>query len=144
MPGGWHLSLPLSLGLAKSAVRITLHGPSFREPAWATGAGQSCSRTQADKPSAHTGCREAIMALHSQVSRRRGKGRGPTVKARRLLMAFVLACVPLVGAISAAGAVPPTGDCPPAFEGPSSFAKILIDFPPPPGVPLEDVLATLD
>jgi hypothetical protein len=59
-------------------------------------------------------------------------------------MAFVLACVPLVGAISAAGAVPPTGDCPPAFEGPSSFAKILIDFPPPPGVPLEDVLATLD
>ena len=66
------------------------------------------------------------------------------MKARRLLMVLILACLPLVGAITPARAVPPTGNCPPAFEGPSSFAQILIDFPPPPEVPPEDVLATLD
>lgn len=66
------------------------------------------------------------------------------MKARRLLLVSILTCLPLAGAVTPAGAVPPTGDCPPAFEGPSSFEQILIDIPPPPDLPLEDILATLD
>jgi hypothetical protein len=69
---------------------------------------------------------------------------GQEMKARRLLLVSILTCLPLAGAITPAGAIPPKGDCPPAFEGPSSFEQILIDFPPPPDVPLEDILATLD
>jgi hypothetical protein len=66
------------------------------------------------------------------------------MKVRRLLLVSILACLPIAGGVSPAGAVPPTGDCPPAFDGPSSFEQILIDFPPPPGLPPEDVIATLD
>jgi hypothetical protein len=66
------------------------------------------------------------------------------MKARRLLLVSILACLPIAGGVIPAGAVPPVGDCPPAFKGPSSFEQILIDFPPPPDVPLEDVIATLD
>ena len=66
------------------------------------------------------------------------------MKARRVLLVSILACLPIAGAAIPAGAVPPTGDCPPAFEGPSSFEQILIDFPPPPDVPPEDIIATLD
>ena len=66
------------------------------------------------------------------------------MKARRLLLVSILACLPLAGAVTPAGAVPPTGDCPTAFGGPSSFEQILIDFPPPPDVPLEDAIATLE
>ena len=65
------------------------------------------------------------------------------MRTRRLLLLGSLICRPLVAGISPAGAVPPTGDCPPAFEGPS-FEQILIDFPPPPELPQEDVLAILD
>jgi hypothetical protein len=46
------------------------------------------------------------------------------MKARRLLLVSILACLPIAGAVTPAGAVPPTGDCPPAFEGPSSFEQI--------------------
>jgi hypothetical protein len=74
---------------------------------------------------------------------RPGKG-GSRMKVRRLLLVSILACLPIAGSVIPAGAVPPTGDCPPAFEGPSSFEQILIDFPPPPDVPPEDVIATLD
>lgn len=66
------------------------------------------------------------------------------MKTRRLVLASIIACLPIAAAVTPAGAVPPRGDCPPAFEGPSSFEQILIDFPPPPDVPLEDVLATLN
>jgi hypothetical protein len=66
------------------------------------------------------------------------------MKARRLLLVSILTCLPLVGAMTPAGAAPPTGDCPPAFEGPSSFEQILIDFPPPPEIPLQDILASFD
>jgi hypothetical protein len=66
------------------------------------------------------------------------------MKVRRLLLVSILASLPIAGAVIPAGAVPPTGDCPRAFEGPSSFEQILIDFPPPPDVPPEDVIATLD
>lgn len=66
------------------------------------------------------------------------------MKVHRLLLVSILACLPLAGAITPAVAEPPIGDCPPAFEGPTSFEQILIDFPPPPDLPLEDVLATLD
>ncbi|HEY2965001.1 MAG TPA: hypothetical protein VGJ99_01840 [Actinomycetota bacterium] len=67
------------------------------------------------------------------------------MKTRRLLLVSILACLPLAGAVTTpAGAVPPTADCPPAFDGPSSFEQILIDFPPPPDVPLEQIIATLD
>jgi hypothetical protein len=66
------------------------------------------------------------------------------MKARRLLLVSILTCLPLVGAITPAGAAPPAGDCPRAFDGPSSFEQILIDFPPPPEIPVEDVLAAFD
>ena len=66
------------------------------------------------------------------------------MKARRLLLVSVLVCLPIAGAVVPAGAVPPRADCPPAFGGPTSFEQILIDFPPPPDLPTEDVIATLD
>jgi hypothetical protein len=67
------------------------------------------------------------------------------MKVRRLLLLVsILTCLPLAGTVTPAGAIPPARDCPPAFEGPSSFEQVLIDFPPPPDVPLEDILATLD
>ena len=66
------------------------------------------------------------------------------MKARRLLLVSILACLPVAGAAIPAGAIPPTGDCPPAFGGPSSFEQILIDFPPPSEVPPEVIIATLD
>ena len=66
------------------------------------------------------------------------------MKVRRLLLVSILACLPIAGGVIPAGAVPPTGDCPPAFDGPSSFEQILIDFPPPPDIPPEDIIATLD
>jgi hypothetical protein len=66
------------------------------------------------------------------------------MKTRRLLLVSILACLPLGLVTTPAGAVPPTADCPPAFDGPSSFEQILIDHPPPPDVPLEDIIAILD
>lgn len=66
------------------------------------------------------------------------------MKVRRLLLVSILTCLPLALAVTPAGAIPPTGNCPPAFEGPSSFEQILIDFPPPPDVPPEDIIATLE
>jgi hypothetical protein len=66
------------------------------------------------------------------------------MKARRVLLVSILACLPIAGGVIPAGAVPPVGDCPPAFEGPSSFEQILIDFPPPPEIPPEDIIAILD
>ena len=66
------------------------------------------------------------------------------MSAPRLLLVSVLTCLPIAGAVTPAGAVPPRGECPPAFDGPSSFEQILIDFPPPPDLPPEDVIATLD
>jgi hypothetical protein len=57
--------------------------------------------------------------------------------ARRLIVRLHVAAIP-------AGAIPPTGDCPPAFGEPSSFEQILIDFPPPPDLSPEDVIAILD
>jgi hypothetical protein len=74
----------------------------------------------------------------------RAQQRGSRMKARRLLLVSILACLPIAGAAIPAGAVPPTGYCPLAFEGPSSFEQVLIDFPPPPDVPPEDIIATLD
>jgi hypothetical protein len=73
-----------------------------------------------------------------------GPAKGVRMKARRLVLVSILACLPLAGAVTPAGAVPPTGDCPPAFEGPTSFEQILIDFPPPSDIPPEDIIATLD
>lgn len=66
------------------------------------------------------------------------------MKARRLLLVFIITSLPLVAATGPAAAAPPVGDCPPAFDGPSTFAQILLDFPPPPGIPIEDILATFD
>ena len=34
-----------------------------------------------------------------------------------------------------ASATPPIGRCPHAFEGPLTFAQIIEEFPPPPGLP---------
>lgn len=66
------------------------------------------------------------------------------MKARRLLLASIIVSLPLAAAPSPAAAAPPIGDCPPAFDGPSTFAQILLDFPPPPEIPIEDILATFD
>ncbi len=66
------------------------------------------------------------------------------MKARRLLLASIIISLPLAAAPSPAAAAPPIGDCPPPFDGPSTFAQILLDFPPPPEIPIEDILATLD
>jgi hypothetical protein len=66
------------------------------------------------------------------------------LKARRLLLGSILTCLPLIAVVNPAGATPPTGDCPPAFDGPSTFAQILVEFPPPPEIPIEEILATLD
>jgi len=66
------------------------------------------------------------------------------MKMRRLVLLPILTCLPLVGAIGPAGAAPPARDCPPPFVGPLEFDEILSEFPPPPGIPIEDILATFD
>jgi hypothetical protein len=81
-----------------------------------------------------------VMRLKSRTAHRKGV----TLKARRLLLASIITCLPLAAATGPAAAAPPVGDCPPAFDGPSTFAQILLEFPPPPEIPIEDILATLD
>jgi hypothetical protein len=78
------------------------------------------------------------------TTRRHGKSKEDTLKARRLLLVSIITSLPLLAAAGPAAADPPIGDCPPAFDGPSTFTQILLDFPPPPGTPIEDILATFD
>jgi hypothetical protein len=67
------------------------------------------------------------------------------MKTRRLVMASIVACLPIAAAVTPAGAIPPTRDCPPAFVGPLTFAEIIQMFPPPPDLPdPEGVLASFD
>jgi hypothetical protein len=67
------------------------------------------------------------------------------MKTRRLVLASIIACLPIAAAVTPAGAIPPTGGCPPAFDGPLTFAEIIQMFPPPPDLPdPEGVLASFD
>ena len=67
------------------------------------------------------------------------------MKTRRLVLASIVACLPIAAAVTQAGAIPPTRDCPPAFVGPLSFAEIIQRFPPPPDFPdPEGALASFD
>ena len=65
------------------------------------------------------------------------------MRGRRIVLTLVIAVLPLAGAAGRAGAAPPRAGCPPAFLGPWSFETIVDEFPPPPGVPIEDAFAAL-
>jgi hypothetical protein len=66
------------------------------------------------------------------------------MKASRLLLASIIACLLIFGSVSPAAAKQPKRGCPPPFEGPLTFTELLADFPPPPEIPLDDILAALD
>ena len=67
------------------------------------------------------------------------------MKTRRLVLASIIACLPIAAAVTRAGAIPPTRGCPPPFVGPLTFAEIIQMFPPPPDLPdPEGVLASFD
>jgi hypothetical protein len=71
-------------------------------------------------------------------------GREASMKASRLLLASIIACLLIFGSVSPAAAKQPKRGCPPPFEGPLTFTELLADFPPPPEIPLDDILAALD
>jgi hypothetical protein len=66
------------------------------------------------------------------------------MKTRRLVMASILACLPIAAAVTPAAAIPPARGCPPAFVGPLGFEELILAFPPPPEIPHDDVIAILD
>jgi hypothetical protein len=67
------------------------------------------------------------------------------MRARRVFVATILACMTLGLAARPAGASPPARGCPPAFLGPLTFSQIIAQFPPPPEIPdPEGLLATFD
>ena len=67
------------------------------------------------------------------------------MRTRRLVMASIVACLPIAAAVTPASAIPPARSCPPAFVGPLTFAEIIQMFPPPPGFPdPEGALASFD
>ena len=71
------------------------------------------------------------------------------MKTRRLVMASIVACLPIAAAVTPAGAIPPPGVpparfCPPPYQGPLTFQQVVDQFPPPPGLPPEVVQAILD
>jgi hypothetical protein len=66
------------------------------------------------------------------------------MKARRMILVLTMASLPVAAAVSPAGAAQPTRGCPPAFQGPWTFQQVLDAFPPPPEIPIEDILAAFD
>jgi hypothetical protein len=71
------------------------------------------------------------------------------MKTRRLVMASIVACLPIAAAVTPAGAIPPPGapparSGPPPYQGPLTFEQVVDEFPPPPELPPEQVQAILD
>ena len=71
------------------------------------------------------------------------------MRTRRLVVASIVACLPIAAAVTPAGAIPPPGApparlCPPPYQGPLTFQQVVDQFPPPPELPPEDVEAILD
>ena len=71
------------------------------------------------------------------------------MKTRRLVVASIVACLPIAAAVTPAGAIPPPGapparSCPPPYHGPLTFHQVVDEFPPPPELPPEQVQAILD
>jgi hypothetical protein len=66
------------------------------------------------------------------------------VRARRLFLAGLIACLPIAGVVGPATAATPARGCPRAFDGPLTFTELIAKYPPPPELPIEDVLAALD
>jgi hypothetical protein len=66
------------------------------------------------------------------------------VRARRLVLAALIACLPIAGVVGPAAAKTPARGCPAAFDGPLTFTELIAKYPPPPEIPIEDVLAALD
>jgi hypothetical protein len=71
------------------------------------------------------------------------------MKTRRLVMASIVACLPIAVAVTPAGAIPPPGVpparfCPPPYQGPLTFQQVVDAFPPPAELPPEQVQAILD
>ena len=65
------------------------------------------------------------------------------VRARRLFLAALIACLPIAGVIGPAAAKTPARGCPRAFDGPLTFTEVIAKYPPPSEIPIEDVIAFL-
>ena len=66
------------------------------------------------------------------------------MKTRRLVMASIVACLPIVAGVSPAGATKPARFCPPPYQGPLTFQQVVEAFPPPPELPPDVVQAILE
>jgi hypothetical protein len=66
------------------------------------------------------------------------------MKTRRLVVASIVACLPIAAAVTPAGAIKPARFCPPPYQGPLTFQQVVVEFPPPPDLPPDVVQAILD
>jgi len=66
------------------------------------------------------------------------------MKIRRLVVASMVASLPIVATVTPAGAIKPARFCPPPFQGPLTFQQVVDEFPPPPELPPDVVQAILD